>query len=139
MNTDLDKTQSRKLALQTLYQQALADNENCQSPLEIESEEERPPSAHTVSFAQDLVSGVLENRNELDQKIQSVSTKWKVERMPLIDVNIMRLTIYEITHFQLKPSIAINEAVELAKTYGSTESSSFVNAILDALSKKEKE
>lgn len=133
-----DKTQSRKLALQTLYQEALANNENCQAPLEISHDDSSFLCQETVGFAQKLVSGVLQHKTELDQRIQSVSTKWKVERMPLIDVNIMRITIYEMTHLQLKPSIAINEAVELGKVYGSTESSSFINGILDTISKKEK-
>lgn len=86
-------------------------------------------------FAESLVEGVAENRQEVDAAIQDASTKWRLDRMAALDRNVLRLATYEILHraHDVPRKVAINEAVELAKTFGTSESGAFVNGILDRI------
>lgn len=91
-----------------------------------------------VQYAKDLFFGVETNRTEIDQMIEGMSQNWKVARMGLVDASVMRMAVFEML-FQvpnLDTGIVINEAVELAKKFGSTESGAFVNGILDSVAKK---
>ncbi len=88
------------------------------------------------AYARDLVSGVRSNLDELDGRISSVSHHWRVERMSLIDRNIIRIGTFEILYVDdITTAVAINEAIEIARRYGDTESWSFVNGVLDAVAK----
>jgi N utilization substance protein B len=83
-------------------------------------------------FAEKLVRGVRENLTELDAQIQGASKNWRLERMARVDRNLLRLALYELKHLDDVPAkVAINEAIEIAKRYGTNESSAFVNGILD--------
>ncbi|MDR4481046.1 MAG: transcription antitermination factor NusB [Nitrospira sp.] len=84
------------------------------------------------AFAERLVAGVRANRKELDTLIGSYATNWKVSRMPIIDRNILRLGCFELLHLPEVPAkVTLNEAIELAKSFGDEEASKFVNGILD--------
>jgi N utilization substance protein B len=86
------------------------------------------------AFAETLSRGVCDTREELDQAITECATNWRVERMSVIDRNIIRLTGYQLIHCpDVPPAAAINEAVELAKEYGHKDSSRFVNGVVDRL------
>jgi N utilization substance protein B len=86
-------------------------------------------------FAHELVNGVLLNREQLDQNIRDFAPAWPLEQISIIDRNILRLAIFEILHDNKIPvKVAINEAVELAKTFGSNNSSRFVNGVLGSVS-----
>lgn len=128
------RRQSRELALQILFQIEFAPQIEYAEFLEV-FEQSLPSEA--IDYADLLINGVKSNRSNIDQLIQSSSQHWKVERMALVDRNIIRMSIFEMKFMAdpLKPSIAINEAVELAKKYGSTESGSFVNGLLDQVAK----
>lgn len=83
-------------------------------------------------FAEMLVRGVATHREELDQLLTAASRNWRVERMARVDRNILRLGIYELKHQPETPArVVINEAIEVAKRYGATESPAFVNGVLD--------
>ena len=83
-------------------------------------------------FAEKLVRGVREHLAEIDGQIQSVSKNWRLERMARVDRNLLRLALYELKFVDDVPAkVAINEAIEIAKRYGTSESSAFVNGILD--------
>jgi len=83
-------------------------------------------------FAEKLVRGVREHLVELDAQIQGASKNWRLERMARVDRNLLRLALYELKHVEDVPAkVAINEAIEIAKRYGTNESSAFVNGILD--------
>ena len=87
------------------------------------------------AYARELVEGVRSSMEELDECISSVSHHWRVERMSLIDRNIIRIGTYEILHVDdVTTAVAINEAIEIARRFGDTESYSFVNGILDSIS-----
>lgn len=87
-------------------------------------------------YAIELYHGVLEHQNELDEIISSFSRSWKINRIPKVNISILRLAIYEMKYVDDVPdSVAINEAVELCKKYSSKEDSSFVNGILGSYSR----
>ena len=92
-------------------------------------------SAENAAFVRGLVSGVIENRVKIDLNIQNFAPAWPVEQIPVVDRNILRLAIFEILLDNKVPvKVAINEAVELAKTFGSDNSSRFVNGVLGSVS-----
>jgi N utilization substance protein B len=85
-------------------------------------------------FADSLIIGVCENMNGIDGIINRYSKHWRLSRMSKIDRNILRMAIYELAYLMnIPPPVTINEAVELAKKYGTEESGAFVNGILDRI------
>ncbi len=127
--------QSRELALQILFQIEFAPQIQYAEFLEV-FEQTFPQDV--IDYADLLINGVKNNLEKIDQIIQSFSQNWKVARMAIVDRNILRMAIFEMRLMTdpLKPNIAINEAVELAKRYGTNDSSSFVNGILDQIAKE---
>ena len=92
-------------------------------------------SEENAAFTRELVSGVIQNRERIDQSIRNFAPAWPVDQIPIVDRNILRLAIFEILLNNKVPvSAAINEAVELAKTFGSDNSSKFVNGVLGSIS-----
>lgn len=85
-----------------------------------------------TAFVNDLVAGVLDNQADIDEKIRPLAPEWPLEQIARVDRNILRLGLYELLHRaeQVPPKVAINEAVELAKAFGSDNSSKFVNGVL---------
>ena len=135
------RTRSRELALQILYQvdirkdnidEFIADFwEN-----QIASDDTLDDSVR--EFSTTLVDGTLKNLAKIDEYIASYAENWQLSRMAVIDRNIMRMGTFELLYLEdMPPKVAINEAVELAKKYGDTESGKFVNGILDKINKKE--
>ena len=86
-----------------------------------------------VSLAESLLTGVQQHRVELDQHLEQTAQNWKLSRMPPTDRNVLRLGAYEILFSETPDRVAINEAIELAKRYGTQNSAQFVNGILDRL------
>ena len=84
------------------------------------------------SFVSDLVKGVIANQSDLDEKIQPIAPDWPIDQIARIDRTILRLGLYELLHLAaiVPPKVAINEAVELAKAFGSDNSSKFINGVL---------
>ena len=90
--------------------------------------------SETQRFARELVDGVLEHRSEIDERIKSVAENWDLARMAVVDRNVLRLGVYELVHRRdIPPKVTINEAIDLAKRYGTAESGTFVNGILDRI------
>lgn len=87
-------------------------------------------------FSAELVVGTLTQAAEIDSSIEKFANNWKVGRMALIDRNLIRMSYFEMSHFKDIPhSVTIDEAVELSKQFGTAETASFVNAILDSMRK----
>jgi N utilization substance protein B len=85
-------------------------------------------------FAGQLVSGTLREMTDLDALLENQASNWKVARMPSVDRSLLRMAMYELKHFpETDVSVVIDEAVELAKQFGTAETPSFVNGILDAI------
>ncbi|MCB9778877.1 MAG: transcription antitermination factor NusB [Alphaproteobacteria bacterium] len=94
----------------------------------------RPAESAEVEFAEGLCRGVESRRDEIDALIEKASANWRLQRMPVVDRNILRLAAYELLAMQDIPaSVSINEGVELAKAFGEKESRAFVNGILDRI------
>lgn len=121
--------QARERALQILFQYDIHGKpglwlDEFWKPLKADEE--------TKMFAERLVEGVRGNKNELDVLIGKYATNWKVSRMPIVDRNILRAGIYELIWMDEVPAkVTMNEAIELAKSFGDDEASKFVNGILD--------
>ena len=92
-------------------------------------------SEENKAFARELVKGTIKNREEIDRNIQQFAPAWPVEQISMIDRNILRLAIFEILFDNKVPvKVAVNEAVELAKAFGSESSGKFVNGVLGSVS-----
>lgn len=89
------------------------------------------------SYAKELVTGVADQRDDLDVRIASCSRNWRIERMAAVDRNILRLAAYELRHLGLPARVAIDEALELAHQFGGDDSPRFVNGVLDAFASME--
>ena len=89
------------------------------------------------SYAERLVYGVAEAREELDAVITGISLHWRLDRMALVDRNLLRLGAFELTKLreEVPRKVVLNEAIEIAKTFGTAESSAFINGILDRIGK----
>lgn len=88
-----------------------------------------------ASFTRELFSGVIKNKKEADEYIRRFAPAWPLEQLPVVDKSILRLAIYEILLDNRVPTkVAINEAVELAKIFGSENSAKFINGVLGAVS-----
>ena len=94
---------------------------------------QRLDSPKLVEFARELVAGVRRNRGQLDQTIEQVAENWSLDRMAATDRNAIRLGAFEILHTDTPDRVAIDEAVELAKRFGSAQSGPFINGILDQI------
>ena len=84
-------------------------------------------------FVQDLVEGTVQHINEVDERIARHAEHWRMERMPAVDRNILRLAVYEMTRGGTPPPVTIDEALELARKFSNEESVQFVNGVLDAV------
>ncbi len=90
------------------------------------------PPKEVRPYSREVVVGVWENRTDLDRLISRSSKNWRVERMSRVDINILRIAIYEVLYMKdVPPKVSIDEAVELGKRYGTEESGAFINGILD--------
>ena len=139
----MSRRQAREAALQALFQLDLNHGEEGQQEqyetLAIDTVlgEAEKMSAHDREVVNTLVHGTRAHLAEIDSLIAASSKDWKIERMATVDRNITRLAAFEIrfSEEKLTPNIAINEAVELAKKYGTDDSSRYVNGILGAMMK----
>ena len=126
------RRQARIIALQTLYEYDTAKHDVA-SVLERHVEERRLAPA-VVDYANELVQGVLAHLAQIDATIEEAAHEWPLAQMARIDKNILRLAIYEILYNNAVPAkAAINEAVELAKRFGSDTSSRFINGVLGTI------
>ncbi|MGC4114356.1 MAG: transcription antitermination factor NusB [Myxococcales bacterium] len=127
------RSRGRERALQALYQVDLAKAEPMDALANAwKAEETEAIDKEAQAFAEQLVKGVCAHLSDLDQKIESISHNWRVERMAKVDRNVLRLAVYELLYTPETPrKVVLNEAVELAKIFGSDESGAFVNGILD--------
>jgi N utilization substance protein B len=134
----MSRHQARELALQALFSlnmqpditpdRALV-NVIESGTLELESD--------SSDYAHRLMDSALGNREALDPKLAAVSSHWDIDRMSQVDLNILRMAAAEIVDLKVPPKVVINEAVELAKEYGSEESGRFVNGVLAQLARAE--
>jgi N utilization substance protein B len=127
------RRKARVLALQALYEVDSVGHETEAAVTRLLANEGL--SEENEAFTRELVSGVIHNKEKIDQNIQSFAPAWPVEQIPVVDRNILRLAIFEILFDDKVPvKVAINEAVELAKRFGTGNSPKFVNGVLGSVS-----
>ena len=129
----MERRKARALALKVLYEVDSVGHDVDETLSRLLATEGL--SEENTAFARELVNGVIQNREKIDPNIQSFAPAWPIEQIPVVDRNILRLAIFEILLDNKVPvKVAINEAVELAKTFGSDNSSKFVNGVLGSVS-----
>ena len=146
---------AREIVLQSLFQidftqaepeealqVALAEQKSDEfSAEELESEEPRTPAEvdKAEAYAREVLQGVLANLPAIDERISKYAVNWELKRMPGIDRNLLRIAVYEMLYAAEKQpvNIAVNEAVELAKAYGSDNSARFINGLLGKMMREE--
>ncbi len=127
------RRKARSIALQALYEIDSVQHDPEEILVHLQAEADL--SEENFRFARELVEGVLRYKDKLDAQIQRYAPAWPIEQIAFIDRNILRLAIFEILIDNKIPvKVAINEAVELAKSFGSDSSSKFINGVLGAVS-----
>lgn len=135
----MSRRKAREMALQVLFQVDIGGASPDKAMVAVFAE--NGASVDAQAFTTQLVSGTLAHRAEIDRRIQEHAFDWKIDRMSGVDRNILRLGTYELFYGapDVPSSVAINEAVELAKKFGTEESGKFVNGLLGAMVKTEQE
>jgi N utilization substance protein B len=123
------RSRVRQIVLQVLFQQDLNPGTVWEAFLARRLQHRQD----LIRFGTQLLQGIEINRGELDRRIEAALRNWKVSRLSTTDRNVLRLAAFEMLKFDTPPKVAINEAIELARRFGSKESASFVNGVLDRL------
>jgi N utilization substance protein B len=127
------RRKAREVALQFLYQ---LDQTGAQDPTPFEDDfwTRHPVDGDARAFAETLVHGVKSRQSAIDTRITESTEHWDLDRMAVVDRNILRMAVYELLFEPTVPGkVAINEAIEIAKKFGTSESSRFINGVLDRI------
>jgi N utilization substance protein B len=126
------RSRAREVALQLLYQRDLNPQAGRPDIERFARDRLRDPALE--SFALQLYDGVLAHQTEIDSRLGEAASNWRLPRMAAVDRNVLRLGSFEVLFTPQTPaSVALNEAIELARRYGSADSPAFVNGVLDKL------
>ena len=125
------RSRARMVAFQILYQEDLNAGSASEFGNDYIAEELSSEREDVRIFCQSLVVGTRSHAAEIDAKLGKTAAHWTLERMAATDRNILRLAVYEMMHLGTPRPVVINEAVELAKRFGSADSAAFVNGVLD--------
>lgn len=132
----MSRKTAREVAMKMAFSRLIGGEDTYESVLE-KSEIAEQPSAEDIEFAASLINGIEENIAEIDSFITDSAIGWAIDRMPKVDLCILRISIFEMLYRKDVPvSVSINEAVELAKIFGGEKSSAYVNGLLGSISKK---
>ncbi|MBU2044714.1 MAG: transcription antitermination factor NusB [Candidatus Omnitrophica bacterium] len=130
------RTKSREIALCLLYQIELSKADPAQA--RDGYLQQYPQKQEVIDFSWILLDGVLKNSVQIDSLIKKYVKNWGIDRMAVIDRNILRIACFELTFLDdIPPKVSINEAIELAKRFGDMDSPRFVNGVLDKIYKAE--
>lgn len=129
------RRKARELALQMLFQHDMSGNATDQIIDTFEELQKSKPN--TREFAVKIFRGTVDHMPDIDEKIQNQAENWRLSRMAAVDRNIIRMSVYEFLHENDTPKLVIiDEAIEIAKKYGTQKSSQFINGILDGILKR---
>lgn len=128
---------ARTIALQTLYEWDFNNQHGNPAELIKRNIEEFAPEFDDQQFSERLVKHVQENLSKLDAVIREYAPEWPLEQITVVDRNVLRIGIYELQYDkEIPPKVAINEAIELAKTFGGPSSGKFINGVLGTIYKQ---
>jgi N utilization substance protein B len=123
----------RGIALQSLYEWDFYGRKERMEDIVTRNLEEFAPGFSEKEFIENLTKGVVSKIGELDKIIEASAPDWPIEKLPIIDRNALRIGLYELLYAnreEVPPRVAINEAIELAKTYGGQNSGKFINGVM---------
>lgn len=127
---------ARTVAMQTLYEWDFNDRKQGLLDLARHNLKEFAPDFNDGGFSERVVKGVEEHRQEIDSVIEHYAPEWPIQQITIVDRNILRIGVYELKFTKdIPPKVAINEAIELAKSFGGESSGRFVNGVLGAVYK----
>lgn len=128
----------RTITMQTLYEWDFYNKDNKQIDKFIaENIAKFAPDADDKDFVIDSIKGVLKHIEEIDELIEETAPEWPLDQITMVDRNVLRLGIYELAYTDdIPPKVAINEAIELAKTFGGKSSGKFINGVLGTIYRK---
>ena len=134
----MSRRQAREMALKGLYMSEFAPEQSNETILAAAGEDILTEDTKDRQYAELLLAGTKENMETIDNEVSSLSARWAIKRMGALDRNILRMAAFEMFYGQEKVpySVVINEAVELAKEYGTGESPAFINGVLGSMVKK---
>ncbi len=126
----MDRTSARAAAMQLLYEWEMGGDggvDTREGMLEIK------PGEKETDYMEALVSGVIEHVAEIDETVAKYAVGWKLDRIMRVDLTVLRLAIFEINYTGLSDAVAVNEALELARSYSTPEAVSFINGVLGSM------
>jgi len=128
----MNRHYARVVALHSLYESDFRDNKNVTEIFNrhLENINEDPEN---TDFAKELLEKTQSNLKKIDDTIEQYAPEWPIEQVAVIDRNILRMAVAELNSFETPPKVVINEAIELAKSFGSETSSKFVNGVLGSV------
>lgn len=130
------RTKAREFALQVLYQVDITKSDVKLCLDDFWKSREINTEGCIKEFTESLVFGFISHKGEIDALISEAAENWQLNRMAVVDRNILRMAAYELLYREdIPPKVSINEAIEIAKKYGNEDSGKFVNGILDKINK----
>ena len=133
----MNRHYARVIALQSLYENDFRDSaKKDAADIFLRHIDNINEDGENVDFAKKLIKKTRAEREEIDKTIVEVAPEWPIEQVAIIDRNILRLAICELNFFETPPKVVINEAIELAKTFGAEHSSKFINGVLGTVFRK---
>lgn len=136
------RRKAREIALQVLYQIDIRQEKLTEEFLNeaLYKCKNTPVDDETAEYSKELIKSVMENLTSIDDAISHFAENWRIDRMAVVDRNILRIAVYELKYRDDIPSkVAINEAIEIAKRYSTEDSGTFINGILDGVVRSLKE
>ncbi len=134
----MTRREARELILQFLFQYEYTGKKPDKNEIK-DISSKKNTSNEIVEFIENIVSNTIKHIHEIDRIIQSVSKNWDINRLPSVDKNIIRYATYELLYRKdIPPKVAINEAVDIAKKYSTSDSYAFINGVLDKIAREHK-
>lgn len=131
---------SRSIVMQSLYEWDFNGKKPGALDMIVEKNiKEYGPGLEDPAFVRQLISGVIENLSQINKIIEKAAPEWPLEQITIVDRNVLRIGLYELLHAnkdEVPPKVAINEAIELAKTFGGESSGKFINGVLGTVYKE---
>jgi N utilization substance protein B len=128
------RRKARESTLQILFQLEFNDSD-AEKAFQLYWEDKKA-TKEIKDYCRWLINGVNSNRENIDRSIQSVSERWRLSRMPVVDRNILRMAVFELLYEEdVAPAVVINEAIEIAKKFSGERAAMFINGILDTIRK----
>ncbi len=131
----MKRRKAREFALQILFQLDIRKEKPSASVLKT-FWAEHDPDEEVKAFAEEIVKGSYKHRAKIDSQLHQCAKNWSLERMAVVDRNVLRMAVYELLYrLDIPTSVTINEAIEVAKKFGTDDSGAFVNGILDRVAR----